>query len=61
MTNFSKPQINALIVILATYLLILLDTSVVITGLPQIQESIGFSQVGLSWVQNAYTLSFVAC
>jgi EmrB/QacA subfamily drug resistance transporter len=58
MADFNKSQINALIVILATYLLILLDTSVVITGLPQIQESLGFSQVGLSWVQNAYTLSF---
>lgn len=58
MASFNKSQINALIVILATYLLILLDTSVVITGLPQIQESLGFSQVGLSWVQNAYTLSF---
>ena len=58
MADFNKSQINALIVILSTYLLILLDTSVVITGLPQIQESLGFSQVGLSWVQNAYTLSF---
>ncbi len=58
MAGFNKSQINALVVILATYLLILLDTSVVITGLPQIQENLGFSQVGLSWVQNAYTLSF---
>lgn len=58
MAEFSKSQNNALIIILATYLLILLDTSVVITGLPQIQESLGFTQVGLSWVQNAYTLTF---
>ncbi len=58
MSQFSQRQRNALIVILASYLLILLDTSIVITGLPEIQASLGFSQVGLSWVQNAYTLTF---
>lgn len=58
MFHFSQRQRNAIIIILASYLLILLDTSIVITGLPEIQASLGFSQVGLSWVQNAYTLTF---
>lgn len=58
MSQFSSRQRNALAIILASYLLILLDTSIVITGLPEIQASLGFSQVGLSWVQNAYTLAF---
>ena len=30
---------------------------IVITALPQIHEALGFSDTGLSWVQNAYTLA----
>jgi EmrB/QacA subfamily drug resistance transporter len=47
-----------LVIILATYLMIILDASIVITALPNIQGSLGFSPTGLSWVQNAYTLTF---
>src|ERR1039458_5837919 len=47
-----------LAVILATYLMIILDATIVITALPQIHRSLGFSSTGLSWVQNAYTLTF---
>jgi EmrB/QacA subfamily drug resistance transporter len=47
-----------LVIILATYLMIILDASIVITALPDIHESLGFSSTGLSWVQNAYTLTF---
>jgi EmrB/QacA subfamily drug resistance transporter len=45
-------------VILATYLMIVLDASVVITALPSIREGLGFSAAGLSWVQSAYALTF---
>lgn len=45
-----------LIIILISYLMIVLDISIVITGLPKIREGLGFSDAGLSWVQNAYTL-----
>src|SRR5580704_5082585 len=45
-------------IILATYLMIILDATIVITALPQIHRSLGFSSTGLSWVQNAYTLTF---
>ena len=38
--------------------MIVLDTSIVITALPSIQHALHFSKTGLSWVQNAYTLSF---
>jgi EmrB/QacA subfamily drug resistance transporter len=38
--------------------MIILDASVVITALPDIERSLGFSPTGLSWVQNAYTLAF---
>lgn len=47
-----------LAIILASYLMIILDGSVVITALPDIQRDLGFSATGLSWVQNAYTLTF---
>ncbi len=45
-------------IILATYLMIVLDISVVIAALPNIQTSLDFSPTSLSWVQSAYTLSF---
>ncbi len=47
-----------LVIILVSYFLILLDNSVVFTGLPSIQEGLDLSPVGLSWVQDAYTLVF---
>ncbi|HEX4734227.1 MAG TPA: MFS transporter [Thermoleophilaceae bacterium] len=45
-------------IILATYLMIILDASVVITALPKIQEGLHFSAADLSWVQSAYALTF---
>ncbi|WP_281368845.1 MFS transporter [Phytohabitans rumicis] len=47
-----------LAIILVSYLMIVLDISVVITALPRIREDLGFSTAGLSWVQSAYTLVF---
>lgn len=38
--------------------MIILDTSIVLTGLPAIQRDLGFSDSGLAWVQSAYTLTF---
>jgi MFS family permease len=45
-------------IILACYLMIILDVSVVITALPNVHRDLGFSAAGLSWVQNAYALTF---
>jgi EmrB/QacA subfamily drug resistance transporter len=47
-----------LAIILATYLMIVLDVTVIITGLPDIHRALHFSPTGLSWVQSAYTLTF---
>ena len=47
-----------LAIVLASYLMIVLDISIVITGLPKIRDDLGFSTSSLSWVQNAYTLAF---
>ena len=45
-------------VILATYLMIVLDASVVITALPSVAQQLDFSPAALSWVQSAYALTF---
>jgi EmrB/QacA subfamily drug resistance transporter len=47
-----------LAIILACQLMIVLDVSVVITALPKIHDTLHFSSTSLSWVQNAYTLTF---
>ncbi|MEV5030273.1 MFS transporter [Paenibacillus sp. LPE1-1-1.1] len=51
-------QKAVLAIILISYLMIVLDISIVITALPEIQADLGFSDTGLSWVQSAYTLAF---
>ncbi|MDF2443639.1 MAG: hypothetical protein JWR01_1842, partial [Subtercola sp.] len=47
-----------LVIILVSYFMILLDNSIIFTGLPSIQATLHFSSTGLSWIQNAYTLTF---
>jgi EmrB/QacA subfamily drug resistance transporter len=47
-----------LLIILASYLMLVLDISIVITALPKMRETLGFSTTGLSWVENGYTLAF---
>jgi EmrB/QacA subfamily drug resistance transporter len=47
-----------LAVILAGYLLILIDVSILMAALPTIRRDLGFSPTSLSWAQNAYTLTF---
>ena len=49
---------SVLLIILASYFMIVLDISIVITALPKIHAGLHFSATGLSWVQNAYTLAF---
>ncbi|WP_211473313.1 MFS transporter [Collimonas humicola] len=51
-------RVPLLAIILLSYLMIVLDVSIVITGLPKIRDGLGFSATALSWVQNAYTLTF---
>ena len=47
-----------LAIILVSYFMIILDNSIIFTGLPRIQSELNLSATGLSWVQNAYTLVF---
>jgi EmrB/QacA subfamily drug resistance transporter len=48
----------ALAVIAASQLMVVLDVTIVNIALPQIQQALGFSTTDLSWVLNAYTLTF---
>jgi len=41
-----------------SYIMIVLDISIVITGLPKIRNELAFTDAGLSWVSTAYTLTF---
>jgi EmrB/QacA subfamily drug resistance transporter len=56
MTTLNKRAILA--IILTSYVMIVLDTSIVLTGLPRIHQELGFTDTGLAWVQSAYTLAF---
>src|SRR3954463_8279780 len=48
----------ALGVIVGAQLMIVLDATIVNIALPHIQDALGFSATSLSWVLNAYTLTF---
>ncbi|MEU9362706.1 MFS transporter [Streptomyces sp. NPDC048301] len=48
----------ALLIICSCQLMVVLDITIVNIALPHIQTSLGFSTESLSWVINAYTLTF---
>jgi EmrB/QacA subfamily drug resistance transporter len=55
----TKAKSNALLLILCLgQFMVVLDVSIVNVALPSIQDSLGFSDTGLQWVLNAYTLTF---
>jgi EmrB/QacA subfamily drug resistance transporter len=47
-----------LFVVLTAQLMVVLDSTIVNVALPHIQRSLDFSSAGLSWVLNAYILTF---
>ena len=54
-----KNNTYVLGIIIGSYLIILVDTSIIMTGLPHIQVEIGLSPTTLSWAQSIYTLFLV--
>jgi len=52
------PRALVLAIILAGYAMAVLDVSIVMAALPTIHHVLGFSATGLSWVVNAYALTF---
>lgn len=57
MTHNPHPR-TILTIIMSSYLMLVIDISIVLTGLPRIQAALDFTPAGLSWIQNAYTLAF---
>jgi EmrB/QacA subfamily drug resistance transporter len=51
-------QTGILAIICISYFMVILDNSIIFTGLPRIESAIHFSPTGLTWVQDAYTLVF---
>src|SRR2546427_338723 len=47
-----------LAVVLACQLMVGIDTTIVNIAMPDIQRELDFSQTGLAWVFNGYTLAF---
>ncbi|MFF9607259.1 MFS transporter [Streptomyces sp. NPDC014684] len=54
----SERSTLILAIICISYFMVILDNSIVFTGLPQIRSDMGFSETGLSWITNAYVLVF---
>ncbi|WP_329115712.1 MFS transporter [Streptomyces sp. NBC_01353] len=54
----SRPSRGALTLLAATQLLLILDTAVVNVALPSIGADLGAGAAGLSWVANAYLITF---
>src|SRR5919199_554337 len=48
----------ALVVVCLAQLMNVLDTTIVNVALPDIQRELGFSQAGLTWVVNAFLVTF---
>src|SRR3954466_5011829 len=60
MLKLRRPRTSTFVlaIVLTCQLMIVLDASIIITALPEIHTDLGFSATSLSWVQNAYTLTF---
>ena len=58
-TSHQPPRLGAtLLVIVTAYLMVGVDSTVVNVALPDVQQDLDFTPTGLSWVLNAYTLTF---
>src|SRR3954466_15653704 len=57
-TTTDRKRWMALYVLCAGMLMIVLDATIVNVALPSIQDDLGFSQNDLSWVVNAYLITF---
>jgi MFS family permease len=53
----ASPQ-ALLAIVLVAYLMVLIDHSIVFTGVPSIRQDLDLSVTAVSWVQTAYALTF---
>ena len=54
----SSKRWLALGLIAAAQFMVIMDTSIIGVALPEIQQDLGFTPEGLSWVFNAYVVAF---
>jgi EmrB/QacA subfamily drug resistance transporter len=57
-TRDQRNPNHLLILVCLAQFMVILDVAIVNVALPSIHDSLGFSQTGLQWVVNAYTLTF---
>ncbi|MGA5192341.1 MFS transporter [Streptomyces exfoliatus] len=57
-TPHVAPRRGALLLLAATQLLLITDTAIVNVALPSVGEDLGSGSAGLSWVANAYLITF---
>jgi hypothetical protein len=57
-TNHPQAKTAILAIICISYFMVILDNSIIFTGLPRIESTMGFSPTGLTCVQDAHTLVF---
>lgn len=60
MTVFAQPQRQVLAATCLSYVIVILDTSIVNVALEPISTALGAGISGLQWVVNAYTLTFAS-
>lgn len=58
LTPMARRRALALIVVLTAQFIFSMDLLIVVVALPQIQQDLGFSSSGLTWVLNAFALAF---
>lgn len=54
----SSRRARALWIVLAAQLMLAMDALIIVVALPRIQQDLGFSSAGLTWVPNAFGLAF---
>jgi MFS family permease len=57
-TDTDRRRGWALVVLLATQLMVILDGTIVNVALPTIRDDLGFSEAGLAWVVNGFFVAF---
>lgn len=58
MTTAPGPRRGALALLASTQLLLIMDTAIVNVALPSVGADLGSGSAGLSWVANAYLITF---
>lgn len=58
--RYVRPRHRRIVlaIVLVSFFMVILDNSIVFTGLPRIREDLGFSDATSAWIQTAYAVPF---